>query len=538
MDVEKFIMDMPDEVVSRFQFSAPWQYSSGTSDTDEDGFPLTSSVSKEDAPYSISKLQQESWKKFNRNPQVNTAIRGIVGRLTGMGFECISENPKVQEVIEEITDDPRNRLYNFWPKYVGRLHIEGELFLSLTVHVNGFVEVDFVDPGALSPNGDDGTGVIWHPRKSYMPLFYDIEQKDGGFEQIPSIFIARYPELLSEAAKNHNFDINKHKNSKGYKPCYKKIGGYNRFIISLDKGFMTRRAASYLQTVLAWLNHYENLKKWEIDHKKSSGSYAWVFTFEDIRAFKQWIALSDEDKKKTAIMSPMTPGGRMILPPGVKCEPKNPNLTKISDQDSDILQMIVSGLNESEDTLMGSLNSTFASSKAQKGPASDRISDEIEYFKRFLIYDFWGSIFFLRSKVAKFPDSFKMRECVGFRDKEPIFKNVKRKPEQLIDVSFPVSENIDTESRSRALLGVKHSNINATLGIPYEEMAKRMGFAGYGRMRKKAATEAENYPKLIIETDSLVDEDSKQEINNEKGKKVEKTVPKVKDKTDSTVGNK
>ena len=70
-------------------------------------------------------LQLECWNKFHRNPQINTSVRGLQGRLTGRGFETTSEIRKVQEVIEEIELDPRNRLYNFWPKYVGRSNVEG-----------------------------------------------------------------------------------------------------------------------------------------------------------------------------------------------------------------------------------------------------------------------------------------------------------------------------------------------------------------------------------------------------------------------------
>ena len=65
----------------------------------------------------------------------------------------------------------------------------------------------------------------------------------------------------------------------------KKLGGYNRFIVAWDRGFLTRRALSYLRTVVEWLNHYETLKKYEIDHKKSCGAYAWTFVFEDVKAF-------------------------------------------------------------------------------------------------------------------------------------------------------------------------------------------------------------------------------------------------------------
>ena len=72
------------------------------------------------------------------------------------------------------------------------------------------------------------------------------------------------------------FDITAQQQSKSRKHAYRPLGSYFRFIVATDKGFITHRATSYLRTILRWLNHYEDLKNYEIDHKKSSGAYTWV----------------------------------------------------------------------------------------------------------------------------------------------------------------------------------------------------------------------------------------------------------------------
>jgi hypothetical protein len=61
------------------------------------------------------------------------------------------------------------------------------------------------------------------------------------------------------------------------------------------------------------LNYYENLKKYEIDHKKSAGAYLWIVTMEDPRAFRAWLALTDEQKRKTGIAAKKTPGSTLVL---------------------------------------------------------------------------------------------------------------------------------------------------------------------------------------------------------------------------------
>lgn len=532
--IEQYIMDMPDEVMSSLQFSVPWQYTDTevTKKRDSDGFH-EHSWREDDTVAQRDALQKECWWKFHRNPQINTSVRGLMGRMTGLGFETTSEIPEIQEVIEEIELDPRNRLYNYWPKFVGRANVEGELFLCLSLHDDGFVEVDFIDPAAVQ-GGDDNSGLIMHPSKPNMPLFYNICRDGAPVSQIPSIFVARYPELRSVAAKNKNFDLKLQTKHRTRKKKYRKIGGYTRFIVSWDKGLITRRAVSYLRTTIEWINYYENLKKYEIDHKKSAGSYLWVFRFTEPRAFKLWMSLSDEDRRKTGIAAKKVPGGSLVLPPGVEVECKNPQLTSIKEQDTDIKEMVASGLNEPDDVMTGSSRGTYASVKASRGPMSDRTSDEIAYFDRFLKYDFWNSVFFLRSSVADFPTEFMVREAVSFNNKqEPVFKTVKKRPEQLVDVSYPTSEVVDFEARAKGLLGVKHGPIAESLGIPNADIARRMGFGGYGRQRLRKATEDEKYPELIYEQG--VDAESLQEtVEGEPGKPKPKAKPKAEPKKDDT----
>lgn len=504
------IDNLTDAELLACQFTVPWQSDLATESVDADGFSTMSSIG---AAYTREKLQQVCWEKFNTSPHVNTAVRGQVGRLTGWGFDISSEIFEINQVIQDIEYDPRNRLYNYWPKFVGRSNIEGELFLLLSVHTDGFIEVDFLDPAIIQ--GGENDGIIYHSSKSTLPLFY-MTKSNGTTNLIPSIFLARYPELHADAKNNKDYSKGSIKNSLGSSRIFKKMGGFNRFIVAWDKSFITHRNVSYLRTVLEWLNFYENLKKYEIDHKKSSGAYIWVVTMEDPKAFRIWATLTDEDRRKTGIMAKKTPGGTLVLPPGMKMTAVNPNLPKISEADTDILHMVTGGLNEPEDISTGQSKGTFASVKASRGPMSDRISDEIAYFDRFLKYDFYGSIFFLRSKVTNFPTEFKIRKAVSFEGKKPKFKNVPIKPEFLIDITYPESEVHDAESKARAFLGVKHGSTYETLGIPNTLIAKKMGLGNYKKLRLEHATEEDKYPELLPTLDQ---EGQQEKAEAEPGKK-------------------
>jgi hypothetical protein len=500
--------DIPDkylEVVAReMQFSAPWQYDpdQGTY-RNPDEYPVVASPEKDDPSRTRDVLQELCFEKATRNPQVATAIRGLVGRLAGFGFSTTSEVKEIQDVIEEIELDPRNRLYNFWPKYVARSFIEGELFLCLTCHADGFIEVDFVDPAAIQ--GEDDYGIIFHPKKTVTPLVYNVRyetEREYVDEQIPSIFIAKYPEWLKVASKLRGYSEEKLKSSRSSAAKFKGVGGFYRFIVSWDKSMITKRNIGHVRTVLQWIEHYELLKKYEIDWKKSVGAYVWTVQFSDVKSWIQWLKMDDADRRKTGIAAKKTPGGTMILGPNMEMKVLNPNLPNISESDTDILHMVTSGLNEPEDVATGQSKGTFASVKESRGPMSDRISDEVAYFERFLKYDFWGNVFFLKSKLSGFPETFKVEEAVSFTENEPVFKSVVKRPEQLIDINFPTSEINDLEARARALLGVKHAALSDTLGIPLSEIAKKMGFGNYANLRLRYEAEKNKYPELPLVLDA------------------------------------
>lgn len=477
----------------------PWQYSSTSLnkyDPDIRG-PIRTQSDKTDPRSTRETLQEICWQKATRNPQINTNIRGEVGRMTGHGFKTTSRVFEIREAIKEIENDPRNRLYLMWPKYVARSKIEGELFLVLTVHKDGFIEVDFIDPGAVNdPQISDG--ILVHPRKTRLPLFYCVNDGNDNIEQIPSIFIARYPEMVNVAKNIQGF--NKSKQAITRKQAFQKFKGYYRFVVEWDKTWITTRNIGHLRTVIGWSNLWEMMKAYEIDHKKSSGSYLWTLKIDDMRMYLKWLALSDEDRAKTGITEKKTPGSMLVLGPSMSLQASYPQLQSISDSDSDIQKMILSGLNENQDTSMGELRSTFASAKASRGPASDRTSDEIALFQNFLIKDFWGSIFFLKSAVGQFPETFTIQEAVDFKNKEPVIKPVKRRPEELIEVRWPISETIDFEGRAKGLRGVKHGDLNKTMGISNTSISDKLGF-NYFEERLQNATDEEQLPELAVPLD-------------------------------------
>jgi len=160
--------------------------------------------------------------------------------------------------------------------------------------------------------------------------------------------------------------------------------------------------------------------------------------------------------------------------------------------------------------------------KMSRGPMSDRTSDEVVLWDRFSKYDFWGNLFFLRSKLdRRFPGTFQVKEVVDFTsagdekpkpgeeeaEAQPIFKTVRKKPETLIEINYPSSEILGLESMAKATLGVKHGNLSDILGIPKSDLSRKLGFGNYRKLRLKHATEEDALPPLTDpEDDEMLQE--------------------------------
>jgi len=138
----------------------------------------------------------------------------------------------------------------------------------------------------------------------------------------------------------------------------------------------------------------------------------------------------------------------------------------------------------------------------------EKTSDEVEYWHKFLRYDLWGNIFFLKEKISSFKNSYFVNEVVGFDDKKkPIKKRIKKSAADLLLITSPISEIGDIESKVKALFGVKHASLKDVAGLPIEELVKRLGFNNYRKLRLDAETEKLNYPELL----SVMDAESFQE---------------------------
>jgi len=445
--------------IDKMAASVPWQQETDSAGIlnkkpviDIDGFKISGFGM--DASYSgYALIQKFCWLKFKQNGFVYTSTMDTVGRMVGNGFSQSSFYPKCSDVMESIWEDPRNGLIQNFSKYIARSLIQGELFLVLSVHTDGFVEIDFLSPSQIGGFNDD-SGVLMATDKPMFPLMYQVMSDTGRNKFIPDINLAYYPELWAQIRGNKDVpmrDIIGKSNNK----IFKAVGGYSTFIVRWDQGFVTKRNVGGVRATLKWLEKYEQLKDWEIDHKKSSGAYLWCIEVKDRQSLRLWLAMSDEERAKTGLMAPKVPGGTLFLPPGFTLTCNNPKLSSISDQDSDILRLISAGLNVAEDAMTGSSSgSTYGGVKMSRGPMTDRIQDHAINLDRWLIHGFWRGVLWLHSKVGGMPWEYSTKIAYKFDDAgAPKYRLKKFQAHKTISISHPVSASVDLERQIAGITG-------------------------------------------------------------------------------------
>jgi len=503
-DRQAIIDEFAPEIIDQLALTnRPWTTQPTNTLYDEDGFPINPNKHKE--TQSLQQLQASCWEKVQNSPHLSGYVNDTAGKICGNGFSIDAFDQRIQTVVDEILTDPRNDFILNTPMYISRHLIEGELFLPMTIHPDAFCEIDFIDPAYIKGGSEDNTGIISHPTKPQVRLAYIIERPDKKPITIPSTYLLHYPNAIKLIPKQYRDRIPTTTNRK-----YKKINNIANYMIEWKRGYVTKRNLSQIKSTLEWLNYYELMKKIEVDYKRSATSYLWVVKFEDKAAFRLWMSMTEEEQRRTGLMAQKSPGGQLILPPGMTISCEAPRLSTITDEDRDLLHFVTAGLGVDASTLTGDYNAnTYASAKMARTPLSDRISAYATYFERFIKYELFRSVFIAKNIINGTKIDYKVKQVVKFLDKEPRSRNVIKKAWELIDVSFPLDDVADLEAKAKAFLGSKHGSLPDTLGISKETIAKRLGFGAYAKEVYKYWSEKEYMPDLPVDEfrENLVNSD-------------------------------
>jgi len=498
---------------------------------------------KTESSFDRTTINDEAWKKYCEDAFVGSAIDRLAGRVMGRGFNISSHIYNIQEYIDELVDSPINELYSSYLGMGIRKMTEYELFLRCSIHNDGFIEFDVVEPNDIAGSGNLKHGILPHKTKATLPLWYRVKKhqnlalttvSNAEYELIPSIYHVYMPELANTytdaelkgfAATPISKDPALEKRSKGSVL-------YRQYILSWRHGVKEiLRNVSKLRTIFEPLEDFKQNKRWRSDYMKALTSYFIFYEFTDKMSWYRWQSLTPEKKRETGLLQTLRPGDRLLLPPGIKGTIQNPNLPKLSGDDEDLLKWMATAANTPYDIFASdSKGPTYASTKSSRPFYMDYINDWQGFTETFFIMDFFRFAFWVKSKLDKrFKYLYPIEVCTGWNNREAKFETKKIPAYKLISCNFPASQEINLGDVANGVLGSKRGDLTWHLGISKEAQAEKLGIQNYKKQLMKRAEEEKMYPKELVSNvgnSDMVDSASNSNLDSKKNptKKLKKKV--------------
>ena len=511
-----------DAIDRNFLASASWQDSSNFS---------TNALSSEQiinfnaAAVDESKPQDSSWRnlqaltytKYKTFGPLNAAVNSKADYVAEAGFSIYSDILEVNEFLKELNYSYRNRLYSSYIDWMIRMLAESEIFVLIALDETGTSTVRNLEPNRIG-EGDD-TGLITDPDDVTQTILYKYKAKDK-IEVIPDVRFILEPEYMAERLKLINGeykpeDISPLTKGKGIKGNFKNIGGFRRFILHWKNLTGTRnikRDVTSLVTTIEWINYYEKAIKWQLDYLRALSSYTINIVFTDTPAGKiawhVWNKMTDEQKAKTNLTKPLSPGSRMFLMPGMTLEVKAPQLQGMHGSNQELLNLSGAGARTPQDMYQGqSANSSYSSIKTSRPPLIAEIENLQSKFEKFLRYEFLRACF--KAKIAmggnfisldgktkyKLLDMHQVNDIKEVKNGRATYRKINVEPvdERVVKFTFPqVRLQEDSEGKANLAYGSKHTGLYGA-GISGDTLAKRMGIDDFSREKKKQLLEHEEF---------------------------------------------
>jgi len=446
-------------------------------------------------------IQKKSWNAYREEGPINAYVHSTADMVAGKGFGCYSDDKEIDLYLKDLFYSYRNQLYTRVYSWMIRMIAEGELFLLLAFDDEGNATVRTLEPGRIS----ETDGMILDPDDASTTLFYRYTGAGGTEELIPGIAIAFNPDLQKTVKDKLSADLLK--KSKG-KRAFKPVGGYRRFVIhwkNLTGIHEYLRDIPYMSATLEYFYLYKNALKWGLDYKKAQSSYAVLFKFDESptgrMAWHLWQRMTPAQKEATGLTKPITPGTRLFMMPGITCEIKAPQFSKLSGENQDLLNMAGAGARSPQDLWQGqSSGSTHASLRASRSPLEIFVSNLQDKFSNFFQYELLRACFHVKSSVSQFPETFKKSVTYEAKGKL-VTEDIDVEPCELVTVTAPrISLEQDPEKQTSALLGNKHSGLSG-LGMSDTAIAERLGVNDLSRQRREKGVQRDIYgdPEEVVE---------------------------------------
>jgi hypothetical protein len=462
-------------------------------------------------------LQKKCWEKYRTFGPLRSAIDSKADYICGSGFKVYSETLPLQQYLRDLQFSPRNKLYQKYISWIVRMLTEAELFLLFAINPDtGAITIRTIEPSRVGEGSDDD-GLVVDPDDVSQTIFY-MYFAAGGKEAIPDVRWILEPEYMEERKKAlEDFD-DKDIQKITKEPKFKKAtGGYRRFIMhwkNLTGEHNVRRDGSALNTTLEWINLYIKAIKWELDYKRALAAYTIEIRFNDSPAGKvawyKWSKMTQEQKDATKLTTPLTPGSRVFVMPGMEIEIHSPQLSTLSGSNQDLLNMAGAGAKTPQDLWQGqSSGATYASLRSSRPPLLADIDNLQQKFKLWHRYEFMrvcltaslktkpNFVLPLAGKTKyKLEETYPKRIVTAWNAGTAKIEEIDVEPCEKILYKFPSVKLIDNpDDKMNAMLGSKHAGAYS-LGTSRKTAARHIGVDGLEYEKNEQAIEEEKYGEV------------------------------------------
>ncbi len=500
---------------SSWQNASNYVSNSTIADVLVDYFPVSEKDLAKPSDLNWRELQKHTYIKYRTFGPLNSAVDSKAN-LIAERAAIYSDTLEINEFLKDLFTSYRNKLYAKMVGWEIRMDAEGEIFVLISLDDTGTATIRNLEPDRIGEGRDD-KGLIVDPDDATQTIFYK-HKNTGGFELIPDARFILEPDYMNERLKvlqasTNPADTKLISELTLGKGKFKSIGGFRRFVLhrkNLTGIQEYLRDTSSLSTTLEWVNLLIMHLKWQSDYMRALCAYTIEISFDNEtpagrQAWLIWNKMTDDQKAKTNLTKPMSPGQRVFTMPGMTIEIHAPQLGAMGGINQELFNLAGAGARTPQDLFQGqSSGATYASLKTSRPPLVAEIECRQAKLENFLRYELLRCCF--KAKIAlggnfvaldgktkyKLLDAYQVPWVNAVKKGKASIKKLSVEPVELVRFSWPqVNLAIDTKMGT-LFYGSKNSGLVGN-GLSREEALRRLGVDDFTRQMRRKLLEDEEY---------------------------------------------
>jgi len=345
-------------------------------------------------------LSRMAWSAVMTNPIAAREIFYKTVFVAGKGLRSTSQIPEIQKVLDEFWTSTRNKIPYYFPMYINRYNIDGEVFFALFVDKqSGKVTLRDIEPQEI-------TEILYDPDDIAVPVYFrrqfvktlgakgtntTTEMKDIWYKSVDCI---QHPQLEKEVKLPDNAEI-----------AGADEKNIDVFIFHFKNSLLTnrRRGLSTLTNHLPWLREYKDILRMRTGINKARSTFFLDVTMKNATKLQ----IQEEASKHK---SPPRPNTTVVHGDDVVYAFMSPNIqgSDVQSDLSEIKNMSAIGSMLPPDLLGESGKSNYQNSGRSKFPFVRSMEFQQELWEYALKFGIMWVVIWSAVEYGELPKSFKV----------------------------------------------------------------------------------------------------------------------------------